>query len=107
MQQWAARERRADTKHINHHHGSVNETARARRDFRAVPVVHRGRAPASVPSVPAIHHVLLRVRVVLRAVHIGPERRRPPRVEKSRFQLVVEMRFRLELGKYSSVRHDD
>lgn len=53
-------------------HGYLDEAARAARDFRAVPVVHRSGAPASVQGVPFVHHVLLRVRVLLRAVRVGP-----------------------------------
>lgn len=89
--------------HVNRH-GRVDEATRARRHFRAVLVIHRGRAPAPVPRVPSVHHVLLRVRVVLRAVRVGPEGREPSRVRQSGRQLVVEMHLRMESGEYGGRR---
>jgi len=82
-----------------------DETARGLRDFRvALLVVHRSGAPAPVQGVPVVHHVVLRVRVVLRAVRVGPERRQSSHVGRSGFQLVVEMRLRVESGKRLQLR---
>lgn len=87
-------------------HGDVDEAAtRVRRDFRVMPVVHRSRAPAPVPGVPIVYHVLLRLRVLLRVVRVGSEPHRSSHVDQSRRQLVVEMRLRVESGESAVTPH--
>jgi len=81
-------------------HGRVHhQAARAGRRLRVLPVVHRNGTATFVQGVPFVRHVLLHIRVVLRAVRVGPKRRRPSHVDRSRFELVVEMRLRMESGK--------
>lgn len=59
----------------------VRSEDRARHHCRVEGMVARqSPAPASVPSVSVVHHVLLLVRVLLWTVYIGLEWRRPPHV---------------------------
>lgn len=90
-------ERLTRRRRVNRHGGVDAEPNRGRRRFRAA--VYRCRTPVLVQGVPVVNRVLLRVRVLLRDVRTGPQRYRSSHVARSRRQMVVEMRVRVELGE--------